>query len=108
MTKVKFVDRDERVLPEMSAKVTFLSEEISESQIQAKPKLTVSPAAVVERNQRKVVYVVKEDRAQERPVTTGEMVGGVVEITQGLTSGEQVILSPPEDLKSGAKVKTAQ
>lgn len=108
MTKVKFIDRDERVLPEMSAKVTFLSEEISESQIKAKPKLTVSPGAVVERNQRKVVYVVKEDRAEERPVSTGGMVGGVVEVTQGLTSGEQVILNPPEDLKSGAKVKTAQ
>ena len=46
MTKVRFVDRDERVLPEMSAKVTFLSEEISETQIKAKPKLTVSPGAL--------------------------------------------------------------
>jgi HlyD family secretion protein len=108
MTKVRFIDRDERVLPEMSAKVTFLSEEISESQIKAKPKLTVSPSAVVERNQKKVVYVVKEDRAEERPVTTGGMVGGVVEVTQGLTSGEQVILNPAADLKSGTKVKTAQ
>jgi RND family efflux transporter MFP subunit len=108
MTKVRFIDRDERVLPEMSAKVTFLSEEISETQIKAKPKLTVSPGAVVERNQKKVVYVIKDDKAEERPVTTGGMVGGVVEITQGLTSGEQVILNPLEELKSGTKVKTAQ
>ena len=108
MTKVRFVDKDERVLPEMSAKVTFLSEEISETQINAKPKLTVNPGAVVERNQKKVVYVIKDDKAEERPVTTGGMVGGVVEITQGLTSGEQVILNPPEKLKSGTKVKTAQ
>ena len=92
----------------MSAKVTFLSEEISESQIKAKPKLTVSPSAVVERNQKKVVYVIKDDKAEERSVTTGGLVGGVVEVTQGLTSGEQVILNPPEDLKSGTKVKTAQ
>ena len=108
MTKVRFVDRDERVLPEMSAKVTFLSEEISETQIKAKPKLTVSPGAIVERNQKKVVYVVKDDKAEERSITTGGMVGGVVEITQGLTSGEQVILDPPQELKSGTKVKTAQ
>ncbi len=108
MTKVRFVDKDERVLPEMSAKVTFLSEEISEAQINAKPKLTINPGAVVERNQKKVVYVVKEERAEERPVSTGVMVGGVVEITQGLNSGEQVVLNPPADLKSGTKVKTAQ
>ncbi len=108
MTKVRFVDKDQRVLPEMSAKVTFLSEEISESQIKAKPKLTVNPAAVVDRNQTKVVYVVKEERVEERPVTLGSMVGGVVEVTQGLTSGEQVVLNPSADLETGTKVKTAQ
>ena len=62
----------------------------------------------MERNQKKVVYVVKDDKAEERSITTGGMVGGVVEITQGLTSGEQVILDPPQELKSGTKVKTAQ
>jgi RND family efflux transporter MFP subunit len=108
MTKVRFIDKDERVLPEMSAKVTFLSEEISESQINSKPKLTINPAAVVDRKQTKVVYVVKNERAEERPIQLGSMVGGVVEVTQGLTSGEQVVLNPPADLETGMKVKTAQ
>jgi RND family efflux transporter MFP subunit len=108
MTKVRFIDKDERVLPEMSAKVTFLSEEISESQINSKPKLTINPAAVVDRNQTKVVYVVKNERAEERPIQLGSMVGGVVEVTQGLNSGEQVVLNPPADLETGMKVKTAQ
>jgi RND family efflux transporter MFP subunit len=108
MTKVRFVDKDERVLPEMSAKVTFLSEEISETQINSKPKLTVNPAAVVVRNQNKVVYVVKEEKTEERQVKLGSMVGSVVEITQGLNSGEQVVLNPGESLESGTRVKIVQ
>ena len=108
MTKVRFIDKDERVLPEMSAKVTFLSEEITETQINSKPKLTINPAAVVDRNQTKVVYVLKDERVEERPVTLGSMVGGVIEVTQGLKSGEQVVVNPPPDLQTGARVKTAQ
>ncbi|HSE41858.1 MAG TPA: efflux RND transporter periplasmic adaptor subunit [Acidobacteriota bacterium] len=108
MTKVRFVDKDERVLPEMSAKVTFLSEEISETQINSKPKLTVNPAAVVVRNQNKVVYVVKDAKAEERRVKLGSMVGSVVEVTEGLNSGEQVVLNPEESLETGTKIKIAQ
>ena len=108
MTKVRFIDKDERVLPEMSAKVTFLSEEITETQINSKPKLTINPAAVVDRNQFKVVYVLKDERVEERPVTLGSMVGGVIEVTQGLKSGEQVVVNPPPDLQTGTRVKTAQ
>lgn len=53
LTKIRFLDQDERVLPEMSAKVAFLTEQITESQINAKPKLVVDPGAVIERNGKK-------------------------------------------------------
>jgi RND family efflux transporter MFP subunit len=105
MTKVRFVERDHRVLPEMSAKVAFLSKEISENQLNAKAKLTVNPRALIDRNGRKIAYLIKEEKVIETPVRTGEMVGGVVEITEGLTSGDQVVLNPSAELKNGMKIK---
>jgi len=105
LVKVRFLDRDQRVLPEMSAKVAFLTKEIPESQVNAKPKLTVSPAALIERNHQKFALVVKGEILQETPVKTGSMVGSAVEVLDGLSAGDQVVLNPSKDLKSGTKVK---
>lgn len=105
LTKVRFIERDHRVLPEMSAKVTFLSKEISENQLNAKAKLTVNPNALVDRNGRKVAYLIRQERVVETPVRLGGMVGGVVEVTAGLNSGDQVVLNPSTELKDGMKIK---
>lgn len=107
LTKVRFIERDHRVLPEMSAKVTFLSKEISENQLNAKAKLTVNPGALVDRNGRKVAYLIRQERVVETPVRVGGMIGGVVEITEGLNSGDQVVLNPTAELKDGMKIKVA-
>lgn len=108
LTKIKFLDQDDRVLPEMSAKVTFLTEEISETQMNAKPKLTLNPAAIVDRNQKKVVFVYKDGKVTETQVSVGGMVGSSAEITQGLSTGDQVVMSPPPEMKTGTKVKVGE
>ena len=105
LTKVRFLDKDDRVLPEMSAKVTFLTEAISETQINAKPKITVNPSAVVEKDGKKIAFVFKDGTISEVNVVTGGMVGNSVEVMQGLSSGDQVVLNPPATLKTGMKVK---
>lgn len=103
-TKIRFVDRDDRVLPEMSAKVTFLTEEMTEEQVQEKPKVLVDPATIVERSGKKVVFTVKGEQVAETPVVTAGMVGNLMEITQGVSPGDEVVLAPDEDLKNGEKV----
>jgi multidrug efflux pump subunit AcrA (membrane-fusion protein) len=65
----------------------------------------VNPRALIDRNGRKVAYLIREEKVIETPVRTGQMVGGVVEITEGLTSGDQVVLNPSADLKNGMKIK---
>ena len=105
LTKVRFVDKDEQVLPEMSAKVAFLTEELSESQINEKPKMLVDPAAVVDRQNSKVVFVLKGEEVVETSVKVGQIVGNSVEVLQGLTPGDQVVLSPGPELKSGTRIK---
>jgi multidrug efflux pump subunit AcrA (membrane-fusion protein) len=105
MVKVGFLDRDVRILPEMSAKVAFLSRSPKQSEQTA--RTAVNSAAVVERNGRTVVYVIDKGRAVETPVVTGEQLGDAIEIHTGATAGRQVVMNPPSRLKNGSKVKVA-
>jgi RND family efflux transporter MFP subunit len=105
MVKVRFIDRDLRVMPEMSAKVAFLEKPVTPGE--QHPKTAVSPAVVADRGGRTVVFVIKGDRASERAVTLGQKVGDLVEVTAGVKAGEKIIASPIAKLKDGVKVKLA-
>ena len=106
MVKVRFVDRDARVLPEMSAKVAFLERE--ETLAEKRPKTAVIPAAVAERNGGKLLYVVKDGRVKGVPVTLGPRIGDLVEVTSGVKAGETVVTKPLDRLRDGMKVKLAE
>src|SRR5690606_33554026 len=67
--KVAFTDRADGVLPEMSARVSFLTEELDAEAIEAPPKLVVPRAAVVERAGARVVFVVEDGRVRMTPIT---------------------------------------
>jgi RND family efflux transporter MFP subunit len=105
MTKVRFDAIDPRVLPEMSAKVSFLSQEVTPEQQQ--PLLAVPADALAGRDGRTVVFVVRDDRAAEVPVTPGAKLGDLVAITGAVKSGDKVVLKPGTALASGAPVKIA-
>ncbi len=104
MTKIKFIDIDNKVLPEMSAKVTFLSESVSDSAMQARPKMMVPVSALADRGGKKVLWVVKEDRVTETVVLSGNKFGDRIEILGGVNAGDKVVLSPGDDLRNGDKV----
>jgi len=104
MVKIKFKEYDQRVLPEMGAKITFLAAGSTADMTNVKPLLTVPAAAVAMRDGRQVVYQITNDRAVEIPVTTGRKVGNSVEITGGLKEGDKVIGKADEQIKSGSKV----
>jgi RND family efflux transporter MFP subunit len=106
MVKVRFIDLDRRILPEMSAMVAFLSRPVSV--MERRPVTAVSPAALTSRNGRKVLFILNGERVVETPVKTGHNIGDFVEITGGVKAGEKVVLKPLEKLKDGAKVKVAE
>ena len=103
--KVRFVDTDVRILPEMSAKVAFLSKEMPEGE--RAPRTVVTPSAVVDRAGRKAVYVVRDGKAVEAAIQTGASYGEWVEVKQGLKPGDKVVLHPPERLHDGAAVSVS-
>jgi HlyD family secretion protein len=105
MTKVRFDLIDPRVLPEMSAKVSFLSQRVTPEQ--QKPLVAVNLDAFVLRDGKTVVFVVRDNRAVEVPVTPGKKIADLTAIAGDVKSGEKAVLKPPPELKDGALVKTA-
>jgi hypothetical protein len=102
--KIKFKSYDQRVLPEMSAKITFLAPGTVISEASSRAVLTVPANAVAARNGRAVVFQMKDDRAVEVSVVTGETLGNQVEIKQGLKEGDKVVAKVDDRIKPGAKL----
>jgi RND family efflux transporter MFP subunit len=70
LVKTRFIDTDSRILPDMSAKVAFLSQALAPEQMS--PVKAVAPTAVVRRNGVDLVFRVDGTRVRETPV---EIVG---------------------------------
>jgi RND family efflux transporter MFP subunit len=107
LVKVRFVERDPRVLPDMSAKVAFLSRAVPPQDKQ--PVTTVQPSAVVTRGGTFIAFLLDADGAKVRgvPVTPGRKIGELVEV-KGLKPGDKVVLAPDETLQDGQAVKVAK
>lgn len=106
MVKVRFVDRDVRVLPEMSAKVAFLSRPAKPEE--QKPRVAISQSALVNKRGKDAVFLVKENRVIETPVTPGVKIGDMVEVLDGIKVGDQIVLNPPDKLRNGLKIKAVE
>jgi len=106
LVKVRFDTLDPRVLPEMSAKVAFLSRALTPDE--TSPRLAVPASAITRRGDKDVVFVVTDGRAVLTPVKPGEPLGDMRAVTEGLTSGQRVVLSPPADLSAGDRVSATE
>jgi len=100
--KIRFVDHDARILPEMSTRVSFLSAAVESSQL--KPRTATPLTAVVERAGRSVVFAVRGKIVTEVAVSLGARYGELVEITHGLAPGERIVVKPADRLHDGAAV----
>lgn len=101
MVKIRFLDRDQRIFPEMSAKVAFLQREAQAGDKEA--RIVVNPAAIVKLNGRSGVYLVVGETVRFTPVASGIKLGELLEVT-GLKSGDKVALKPLEKLQDGSRI----
>ncbi len=102
LAKVRFAELDPRILPEMSAKVSFLSQEVPAAERGA--RVAVHPAAVVTRDGKSVVFAVRDGRAVQLAVEAGDKVGELLEIKAGVAAGDKLVLRPAEKLRDGTRV----
>ena len=109
--KLRLLDPDERLFPELSATVHFLPEEKEgDSADKGLEKAVFAPvAAIQDAGDSKYVWVFSEDRVRKATVTThGEPNGQLIQVTGDLVGGEALVISPPAELKEGDEVKTAE
>ena len=105
VTKVRFDAIDPRILPDMSAKVSFLAQEVTAEQ--QKPLLAVNPDALATREGATVLFVVRDGKLAQVPVVRGAALGDLVAITGAVQTGEKAVLKPSAELKPGTPVKLA-
>jgi RND family efflux transporter MFP subunit len=103
--KVRFLDRDERVLPEMAARVSFLSAPLDVAQLAQPPKKIVPKSALAERAGAHVVFVDESGRARMVPLTLGPAFGDGFEISDGPAPGTKIVSQPPSTLMDGQAIK---
>jgi HlyD family secretion protein len=131
LVKLRFDERDARVLPDMSAKIAFLERAVTAEE--RKPVPALRAEAIASRDGRDVVFVASEVNANENangkanekagekandkaagaaaapltvkltPVTRGAMVGDLVRV-DALAAGTRVVLNPAAELADGARV----
>jgi len=106
MVKIRFAERDSRVLPEMSAKVAFLSRPPKPEE--QKPRVAINQSSIVNRKGSEKVFLIKEEKVIETSVNLGTKIGDMVEVLGGIKVGDQIVLNPPERLRNGLKIKVAE
>jgi len=94
---------DSRILPDMGVKVTFLRDDQTDRE-PSKPVRLAPKAAIANEDGETFVFVVNNGAAERRAVKIGGADGDRVEVLEGVTPGERVVLSPPPALKPGDKV----
>lgn len=107
--KIRFAERDERVLPEMSAKVLFLKPNSEQTQADNTPRLMVPADAVVKRNNATTVFRVGDDgKVRAVSVVLGSLTNGFAEVKQGLADGDKIVRNPSETLRDGSSVEVLE
>lgn len=102
--KVKVLNPDDRLRPEMNASVAFVADAKPASSKSSTP-LVVVPASAVRDG---AVFVMLGGKAVRRPVKSGATTSQGVVISQGLIGGEDLIANPPAELKDGDRVRPKQ
>ena len=102
LVKIEFIEKDKRVLPDMSAKVSFLQRELKPEE--RKPVTAVQQAAIAKRDGKDVLFVIDEKNiVKQTEVVVAAKVGDLVPVS-AVKPGDKVVLSPSEKLKDGGAV----
>lgn len=101
--KVKVINPDGLLRPEMNAKVSFHAKEAGDVK---KTDLMVPKAAVFQSEGKTVVAAVENGHATFKSVTLGDATGETVQVASGLTGNETVVVTNPGSLQNGQRIRT--
>jgi HlyD family secretion protein len=102
--RVKILHPDAYLRPEMNAHVSFLSP--SEPQKEAgREMLTIPRSALVQKEGKTAVFVLEGSRARLREIQLGRDLGDRVEVVEGVSANDQIVVRGMEGLTAGQRVK---
>ena len=103
--RIQILEPDSLLRPQMNARVSFSPDE-NKRRTTKVPAVVMPEAAILNQNQKKVVFVVSSDdvaRMAEVQVLERGQEGRVI---SGINAGENVVVSSAGKLKDGSKVRT--
>jgi len=101
--------KDERIVPDMGVRVSFLEEHQQDTGEAPKPQGVLVPNTALRKDGgQDIVFVMNDDKVQRRSVTLGGTVGDARQVLTGVSAGETVIVDAPADLKDAARVSLAK
>jgi RND family efflux transporter MFP subunit len=106
MVKVQFDQMDPRVLPEMSARVAFLTRPLEASE--KLPFLAVHADALTERSGGRGVFAFDGDRVRWVPLWGVVTKGDFIVLAAPWKEGEKLVRKPPPALQDGARAQAAE
>ena len=100
--RAEFLERDERLLPELGVRVVFVPEEESNPT----PPMVLLPKSALLPGEGNQVFVLVDGFVEKRSLTLrDDFDNALIEVGSGLIGGETVIINPPADLQDGDPVK---
>jgi HlyD family secretion protein len=96
--KIKPLGPTEGLRPGYTVDLTIITKE-------SKKAVVVPYEAVIEKDKKQAVFVVKEGRAKYAVVKTDTGNELYLQVRQGVKKGEKVIINPPKNLRPGQAVK---
>lgn len=103
--KVKFVDPATDVLADMAARVSFLTEQLTDDQLQAAARIVVPSNAVARRSGGTYVFVAEDGVVHARAVRLGPEGPEGYELVEGPSPGTQLVANPPSTMADGQRIE---
>ena len=101
--RIGFLEKDERVLPDMGIRVSFL-QKMAETTTEKKEGVVVPNAAVLSQDDNSYVMLVRNGRIEIKLVEVAEETPNYSRIIKGIRAGDQVVASYDQELESNQKV----
>lgn len=102
--RIALLEKDERVLPDMGSRVSFLRKVENTSKEKPKEGVMVPLGSVSENDGKSFVQVIEGASVKIKQVEITEETANYARVTMGLTSGMRVVARYDDDLEDGEKI----
>ena len=102
--RIALLEKDERVLPDMGSRVSFLKKVETQNREEVKEGVMIPLAALASEDDQFIVQVINGSQIKLTKVKVAEETANYARVTEGITSGMTVIARFDNELKNNQKV----